>query len=405
MSRTPINATGTTRRQLLAAAAATAATAAGPALAQPARVIRIGAPLPMTGALSPEGQRLKQGHDLWAEAVNRGGGLRLGAARARVELLYADYQSSTPRAVQLADKLITQDKVDFLFSPFGSGATKAVSAVTEHNGVPNIAPTASSVEVFDQNPRWLFGLFTANDSLTEPLAELAKARFPQGVRLALLARNDLFPTALANELEKSARKRGFQLVYSEKYAIGTLDHSGALVQLKASRPDWLVVAGYTNDAILVRKQMHDAGIAAPMVTMIIGPSYREFIEATGPLAENVSSAVWWHPVARYRGSDVFGSTEAYVSAFRQKFGSEPDYANAVGSLAGVVLQAAIEQAGSAERAAVREQLARLQLQTFFGPIAFAANGMVASYVPPVLQIQGGRSVVVHPAAIATAALR
>ena len=368
-------------------------------------VIRIGAPLPMTGGLSPEGQRLKQGHDLWAETVNKAGGILVGRNRHKVEMVYADYQSNTPRAVQLADKLITQDKVDYIFSPFGSGATKAVSAVTEKNEVPNIAATASSVEVFNQGHRYIFGLFTPNDSLTEPLAELARARLPAGARVAVLARNDLFPSALAAELEKSARKRGFQLVYNEKYAIGAMDHSGTLVQVKAARPDWLVVTGYTNDVILVRKQMQDAGLSAALVTMVIGPSYREFTESIGALAEGVTSAVWWHPVARYTGQDVFGSTEKYVAAFRQKYGTDPDYANAVGSLAGSVLQAAIEKAGTTERKAVRDQLARMNLNTFFGPVAFDANGMVNSYVPPVFQIQGGRSVVVYQASIATGTLK
>jgi branched-chain amino acid transport system substrate-binding protein len=383
--------------------AATALMATGASLAQ--STIKIGAPLPMTGALSPEGQRLKQGHDLWADTVNKAGGIQAGNNKYKVELVYADYQSNTPRAVQLADKLITQDKVDYLFSPFGSGATKAVSAVTEKNEVPNIAATASSVEVFNQGHKYIFGLFTPNDSLTEPLAELAKAKLPAGARVALLARNDLFPSAMAAELEKSAKKRGFQIVYNEKYAIGALDHSGALVQVKAAKPDWVFVAGYTNDMILVRKQMQDAGLSATVLTMVIGPSYREFTESIGPLAENVTSAVWWHPVAKYSGQDIFGSTEKYVATFRQKYGSDPDYANAVGSLAGVVLQAAIEKAGSTDRKAVQEQLAKMTLPTFFGPIAFDKNGMVNSYVPPVFQIQGGRSTVVYPASIATGTLK
>ena len=375
----------------------------GFAQAQP--TIRIGAPLPMTGPLSPEGQRLKQGHDLWADTVNKAGGIQVAGNKVKVEMVYADYQSNTPRAVQLADKLITQDKVDFLFAPFGSGATKAVSAVTEKNEVPNIAATASSVEVFNQGHKYIFGLFTPNDSLTEPLAELAKTRLPSGAKVAILARNDLFPTALAVELEKSARKRGLQIVYNEKYAIGALDHSGSLVQLKSARPDWVFVSGYTNDVILIRKQMQDAGLSAGMITMVIGPSYREFTESIGPLAENVTSAVWWHPVSRYTGQDIFGSTERYVAAFRQKYNADPDYANAVGSLAGVVLQAAIEKAGSTERKAVRDQLAKMKLPTFFGPVAFDGNGMVNSYVPPVFQIQGGRSVVVYPASIATGSLK
>ncbi|HEX4327162.1 MAG TPA: amino acid ABC transporter substrate-binding protein, partial [Burkholderiales bacterium] len=237
-------------------AAALLATACSLACAQ--TTIRIGAPLPMTGGLSPEGQRLKQGHDLWADTVNKAGGIQVGKVRLKVEMVYADYQSNTPRAVQLADKLITQDKVDYLFSPFGSGATKAVSAVTEKNGIPNIAATASSVEVFDQGHKYIFGLFTPNDSLTEPLADLAKAKLPKGARVAVLARNDLFPSAMANEIGKSAKKRGFELVYNEKFALGAMDHAGALVQIKALKPDWIFVAGYTNDMILIRKQMQDA---------------------------------------------------------------------------------------------------------------------------------------------------
>lgn len=369
------------------------------------RTIRIGAPLPMTGALSPEGLRLKQGNDLWADAVNKAGGIKVGSARVKVEMLYVDYQSNTPKAVQLVDKLITQDKVDFIFSPFGSGATKASSALTEKNGIPNIAATASSVEVFDQGHKYIFGLLTPNNTLAEPLADLAAARLPSRARVAILARNDLFPTALANELEKVAKKHNYEVVYNEKYAIGAMDHAGSLVQIKASKPDWIFVSGYTNDLILVRKQMQDAGLNAPVVTMISGPSYREFVESLGPLAENVSSAVWWHPASKYTGSDIFGSTAKYVEAFKARYGFEPDYANAAASLSGVVLQAAIEKAGSIDRALVRDQLASLKLETFFGPIAFDAKGMVNSYMPPVFQIQEGKTTVLHPTAIATGKLR
>jgi branched-chain amino acid transport system substrate-binding protein len=392
------------RRTVLRTALALGAAGALPARAQ-AQAIRIGAPLPMTGALSPEGLRLKQGYDLWADTVNKTGGIKAGAGRAKVEMVYADYQSNTPKAVQMVDKLITQDKVDFIFSPFGSGATKASSALTEKNGVPNIAATASSAEVFDQGHKYIFGLLTPNPTLTEPLAELAAARLPAGARVAILARNDLFPTALANELEKAAKKRGYEIVYNEKYAIGAMDHAGALVQIKSLKPDWIFVSGYTNDLILVRKQMQDAGLAAAVVTMISGPSYHEFVDSLGPLAENVSSAVWWHPASRYTGGDAFGSTAKYTEAFRARYKVEPDYANAVASLCGVVLQAAIEKAGSVDRAAVRQQLASLKMDTFFGPVAFDARGMVNSYLPPVFQIQSGKTAVLYPPAIATGKLR
>ncbi len=126
----------------------------------------------------------------------------------KVEIVYADYQSNTPRAVQLAERLITQDKCAVLFGPQGSGATKAACSVAERYKVPMIAPTASSREVYDQGYKYLFGTFTPNDTLTEPLADIVTRAAPDVTSIAILARNDLFPLAIAQEMEKAAKARG-----------------------------------------------------------------------------------------------------------------------------------------------------------------------------------------------------
>jgi branched-chain amino acid transport system substrate-binding protein len=368
-------------------------------------VLRIGAPLPLTGALAPEGTKLKQGYELWQEKVNAAGGVKVGDKRLKVELVYYDYQSATPKAVQLAEKLIVDDKVDFLFSPFGSGAAKAVSAVAEKYQVPLLASSASSAEVFDQGYKNIFGLYTDNSTLSEPIADLVKAKAPNVKRVAILARNDLYPLSLGNEFEKSAKKRGLEVVYYEKYPIGTLDHSSALTQLRAAKPDWVIVTGYINDLILVRKQAGELKVGGSIYTLINGPAYKEWIDAVGPLAENVTTASWFHPVVNYTSEDIFGSTKNFVSQFAAKYGDEPDFTQASGAAVGVLLSLAIERAGSKERGAVREQLAKGGFKTFFGPISFGPNGMANSYVPPVLQIQQGKVQVVFPPEIATGTFR
>ena len=130
--------------------------------------------------------------------------------------------------------------------------------------------------------------------------------------------------------------------------------------------------------------------------MINAPAYQEFIDATGPLAENVTSATWWHPAVRYESKDVFGSSVNYSDMFQKKFGAQPDFTNATGSSVGVVLQMAIEKAGSVDRDKVRETLAKGGFDTFFGPLTFNSAGQVVSYVPPVFQIQKGKTVVIYP---------
>ncbi|WP_371422363.1 amino acid ABC transporter substrate-binding protein [Tardiphaga sp.] len=389
-------------RSLLAAAAAIVLQA-GIASAQDS--LRIGAPLPLTGALAPEGAKLKQGYELWQEKVNAAGGIKAGEKKLKIELVYYDYQSTTPKAVQLAEKLITDDKVDFLFSPFGSGAAKAVSAVAEKAGVPLLASSASSAEVFDQGYKNLFGLYTDNSTLSEPIADLIKAKLPNVKRVAILARNDLYPLSLANEFEKSAKKRGFEVVFFEKYPIGTLDHSSALTQLRAAKPDWVVVTGYINDLILARKQAGELKVGGQVYTLINGPAYKEWIDAVGPLSENVTTASWFHPILNYKSEDVFGSTQDFVAQFKTKYGAEPDFTQASGAAVGVILQLAVERAASKDRDAVREQLVKGGFKTFFAPISFGPTGIANSYIPPVYQIQQGKVQVVYPADIATSDFR
>ena len=386
--------TGYTRRSVLLGAPAIRRAVAADA------TWRIGAPLPVTGGLAPEGDKQRRGYDLWADAVNAAGGVKVGGDRVKVEVVYADYQSNTPRAVQLAERLISQDKCPLLFAPQGSGATKAASSVSERYKVPMIAPTASSKEVYDQGYKYLFGTFTPNETLTEPLGDIVKAAAPDVKKIAILARNDLFPLAIAQEMEKAAKARGIAVTSFEKYAIGTMDHASALTQMASADPQWVFITGYLNDLILARRQMMDLKFNPSVVTMIAGPAYQEFVDALGPSAEGLTSASWWHPALRYTNcKGLWSSTEAFNAAYRAKYSREPDYGEASAAACGVVAELAAEAAGSLEPQKIRDALASLDLTTFFGHLKFGTNGQVSTLEPPVFQIQGGKPLVLHPASV------
>jgi branched-chain amino acid transport system substrate-binding protein len=384
---------------ILLAGVVSAAIALAPssAPAQSKNVIRFGAPLPLTGGLAPEALKAQQGYEIWVERVNRAGGIKVGDRKLKIEMVYVDYQSNTARAVQAAEGLITQDKVDFLFSPHGSGAAKAADIVSEKYKVPTVAATASSPQVFDQKPHYLFGTYTPNATLLEPLFKVVKDTGAPIRKVAIYARNDLFPLALAQEMEQVAKANGMDIVSNEKFSINALDHSSAVSVLKSLAPDWIFVAGYSNDNILIRKQMIDQRVHAPVITMLTGPSFPEFVEAVGiPGSENITGAAWWDAASRYQSDDIFGSSEGYLNAFRTKFGNLPDYGNASYTVAAVVMQMAIEKAGTLDREKVRDALAGLDVRTFFGPIRFNASGQTDSYSPPVFQLRDGKTVVLSP---------
>ena len=368
-------------------------------LASAQDVIRFGAPLPITGPLAPEAVKQQQGYNLWAEEANKAGGINVGGKKYKVEIVYSDYQSNTPRSVQATEQMITQDNINFMFGPFGSGAAKAASTISEKYKVPTLAASASSSQVYDQNYKYLFGTFTPNDTLTTPLTQIIKAKAADVKKVAILARNDLFPLAIAQEMEKSAKANSLEVVYFEKYAINTLDHSATLSQIKSLAPQWVFITGYTNDLLLIRKQMVDQQIKSVVTTMIAGPAYQEFIDAAGKSGENITSASWWHPAEKYDGKDIFGTTANFVKLFKAKYNLEPDYAHASAAVCGALFQMAIEKAGSLDREKVREELAKMDVLTFYGPVKFGTNGQINSLEPPVFQIQDAKPVVLFPAAI------
>ena len=367
---------------IVATACFVAGFAGGSALAQD--VIKVGAPLPLTGAVSPEGLKQKRGYDIWAETANAKGGIKAGGKTWRVEIVYTDYASNTPRAVQSAERMITEDKVQFLFAPFGSGATKAASAISEKYGIPMLAPSASSAEIFDQGFKYIFSTLTGNETVSVPIARLVTDKNKDIKRVSVLARNDLFPLAVAQEFEKAVKTRGLEVVTSERYAIGTMDHSAAITQMRAARPDWVYASGYINDLMLIRRQMNDLGLRAQVITLIAGPAYQEFAKTVGPLAENITTMSWWHPAVRYKGKDVFGATEAFNAAWEKKYGGEADYIEAGSAACGAILQMAIEAAGSVEPAKVRDAIAKIDAETFYGQVRFSPGGQINSLRPPVL---------------------
>jgi branched-chain amino acid transport system substrate-binding protein len=367
--------------------------------------IKIGAPLALTGGLADEGKKQQIAYDMWLKKVNAAGGIQVGSKKMKVELITYDYQTDEKRAQSLAEKLITQDKVSFLTSPFGSGHTKVVAGVAERYGIPVVAPVASSESVFNQGYKNLFGTLAANGGIVSNMVTLFKKQYPQTKKIAILGREDVFPKAMATEMKIYAEKAGLEIVFNELYPVGTLDHAASLSKIKAAKPDWIYVSGYTQDLILARKQMSDLGVSAPIITMITGPAYKEFTDALGPLAESISSATWWHHSLTYKSNDVFGSTTNFYNEFVAANKSDPDYVHASSAAALVALQMAIEKAGSLDKDKVRGQLASLDVVTFYGPIKFGANGMNQSRELPIIQVQKGKVVVLYPDAIKQANLQ
>jgi branched-chain amino acid transport system substrate-binding protein len=113
----------------------------------------------------------------------------------------------------------------------------------------------------------------------------------------------------------------------------------------------------------------------------------------------VTSSSWWHPATSYKGVGVWPTTEDFYKEVLAKEKADPDYVHASCAAAAVVLQDAIERAGSTDKKKVRDELAKTDVTTFYGPVKFSANGMNQGRDLPIIQVQDKQIKVLAPADI------
>ena len=95
--------------------------------------ITLGASLSLTGDLAAEARTAKDGYDFMVAEINRRGGIPVGDKKHKVAIKYYDDKSDPDTAVRLFERLVVQDKVDFLLGPYSSGITEAASTVAERH--------------------------------------------------------------------------------------------------------------------------------------------------------------------------------------------------------------------------------------------------------------------------------
>ncbi|HTX52444.1 MAG TPA: amino acid ABC transporter substrate-binding protein [Candidatus Baltobacteraceae bacterium] len=366
-----------------------------------ADVLAIGAPLAATGADAREGALSKQGYDLWADTVNAKGGIPVGGKHYQVRILYYDDQSKPQISAELTDKLISQDHVDFLLGPYGSPTTFADAPIAERYRIPMVEANGAARKIFAQGYRYTFGVLSPADEYAVSMLKAALTFHPRPQTVAFLAADDLFSLEVASAARDWAQHHGLEVVYFQKYPVGTTDLSAPLTSIKALQPDLLIGSGHLQESLLIMKEAQTLNLNTHFFGFTVGPTTPDFAKALGPAADGVFASSQWTPDVKYQGP-VFGSAQDYAKAFEQKYGFVPDYHAAESTAAGVALQLAIEKAGSVDPQKVRDALATLDVMTFYGPIHFTPQGINTAKPMVTVQIQHGHVVTVWPPDVASA---
>ncbi|WP_420627048.1 amino acid ABC transporter substrate-binding protein [Candidatus Poriferisodalis sp.] len=364
--------------------------------------VRLGAALSETGGFAAEGEDSRQGYDTWVRWVNEEyGGIRIGDARYRAEIVYYDDESNPDRAAELVQQLIDDDDVDFLLGPYSSGLTRAASAVAEANGVIMVEGNGAADTLFDRGFRNLFLVATIATDYTRSGIEALAA---QGAQTAIIVHEDTpFATSVAGGARHHLEANDVEVLALEAYPEGVADVSDLVARLGEFDPDVFVGGGHYNDAVLFLRSAQELGIRTDAMLITVGPSNPQLVDDLGVSVNGVLGPTQWEPAMAYEGS-YFGSAADYADYYESLWGERPVYQAASSTAAALALHLAIEAAGSLEFDDVREALQELDVETFYGPIRFDDRGVNVAKPMGTVQVQDGQIVVVAPTAAATGEL-
>jgi branched-chain amino acid transport system substrate-binding protein len=358
--------------------------------------IVIGQALALSGPTAMLTKILEQGAiKLWLQEVNARGGIYVKeyGKRLPVELLRYDNKGDINTMLKLVKKLVTVDKVDFLFPPWGGDMHFAMIPLANKYGYPLVTWTVVSEKLFTDEKKlpYIFHLAPPPSAHMEVGKELfaelgvktTAVVYPQGYT------GVEYSSALKSKLEAA----GIKVVLYQSYPPFPKDLSPLLKRVKALNPDAFITNGYPPDGILLTEQAMILGMNPKVFAVAIGGAWPMYRDKYG--ASKIEGIIAWggyDPNATPR-------TKAYFTKFKELNGFEPDYYSAPWGYASYqIFEQAIEKAGTLDRDKVRDTLATETFtNTAAGDIVFKFQNHFNFELPSYYgQWQGGKFARISP---------
>ena len=341
------------------------------------KTVIIGFTSSKSGKFKTEGGRQINGLNLWMEQVNAKGGVKL-ADGTMVKFAFKDYddESNKDRVQELYTRLINNDKADFLISPYSSGLADASAVIAQQYNKIMITTGAASDSTYKKGYTLIYQAYTpASRYLTGAVDMLAKLS-PKSKKIAIIYEKAKFSQDVVNALKAYATSKGFKVVLFDGYDKDTTDFA-AFINKIPPKTDAVMGGGHFADTSTLTKQLYEKKVNAKLFAFLVAPPEPKFAEI-GAACFAVVGPSQWEPAAKYSeeaakaaGMTWFGpSVQEFDDSYKKKYGEDPSYHSAGGYAAALILQAAIEKAGSIDTDKVKKALDDMNMMTFFGVTKF-----------------------------------
>ncbi len=357
--------------------------------------ILIGATVSLTGKYMETGKLYEEAYKMWVEDVNKKGGL-LGRP---IELILYDDESNPTIAEDLYEKLITEDKVDFVLGAYSSSIVNTTSSVAEKHKYVYLEAGGTSEKLFTRGYKYIFlglpgvageyafGFFDYLDSL-------AVDKKPDTI--AFLGDDSLFARSFIEGTMELAEERGYNVIYNETYPAGTPNLTSQITEIKNLGADVLIGGTYFDDSIQMVQTCKKVNYTPEAIFTTIGPADEEF----GETLDDDSLYIW---TGAHFHRELPASKD-WSERYKVKYNRWPDYHAAGGYSICQVLEQSVRATKSTDNTVICDYIHNNTYRTVIGQLNFKQNGL-SDYAMLTIQWQPVESIpqneIVYPLELAT----
>jgi len=325
--------------------------------------VTIGAIEALSGGASKYGTAIRNGFDLGLEDINRTGVL----GGRPIVIRYEDSAGKKDEAVNAARKLIGTDKVPLLLGPTLSNEMFAAGPVANERNIPIIGTSTTANGITAIGP---YVFRTARPEADGVPVSLNAAAKKFGIkRVAVLYGNDDAFTKSGYDVMKAALdKLGIVTLTTETFGAKDTDFSAQLTKIQSLSPDAIVVSALVEAASGILLEKQSLGFP-PNVRVIGGNGFNspKLGEIAGEAADGTLVGSPW-----FIGKKD-AANQAFVTAYRARYGGDPDQFAAQAYDTIHIVAAAIDRAGAAEPEKIAASLRTITYTGVMGPFAFTPD--------------------------------
>ncbi len=361
--------------------------------------IELGASIPLTGNFGSLGNMVLPGYEFAVADINAGGGVYVEEYGVKVplRLTYYDDESDPTKAVSKLETLFSDQDVTAYLGGAGSSMHAAASAIAEKNQVPYCGIAFALNKIHQQGYKYLFSPFPKSPQQAKDTFAILNAAIPEGERptkVAIFSYSDDWGKELGDLWEQEAAANGYEVVVRAENPVGVNDWSDSILKAKAAGAEVLLSLPIFPDGSGMFKTMAELGWTPKYSLVIRAPEGANWGESMGTIGDYVTIFPGWHNGVKFEGVAELNA------AYEAKFDRPADLLTGPAYACVQLFAAAIEKAGTLDRAAVRDAMASIDTNTVIGPVTFNEDG-TGNVLNPLVQWQNGQLELVWPPEQAT----